>query len=140
MAEHVVRIDVDYLGDLHTKVTHAPSEQSFLTDAPVDNEGKGEYISPTDLAGASIASCVATIMGIKARKNDINIEGLHISVEKRMVNVPFRRIGKLSFEITFKHPLAKKEFDIMANVVKTCPVTRSLHPDIELDYKFNLPE
>lgn len=140
MAEHVVRIDVDYLGDLHTEVKHAPSGQSFLTDAPVDNEGKGEYISPTDLAGASIASCVATIMAIKARKNDINIEGLHISVEKRMVNVPFRRIGKLSFEITFRNPLSKKEFDLMANVVKTCPVTRSLHPDIELDYKFNLPE
>ena len=137
MAKHQVKIDVEYLGDLHCNVTHGPSGHSFLTDAPVDNEGKGEYISPTDLAAASIGSCISTIMGIKARNNNIDIKGMKVSVTKEMVNQPFRRIGKLIFEINFPHKLNDKDFQILSNVVKTCPVTRSLSPDVELDYTFN---
>ncbi|MFP4370495.1 MAG: OsmC family protein [Candidatus Kapaibacterium sp.] len=140
MEKHIVNIDVDYLGDLRTKVTHEPSGTGFLTDAPLDNLGKAEYISPTDLAGASIGSCVATIMGIKARQKEINIEGLHIRVSKEMVNEPYRRIAKLSFVITFPRKLKDEDFKLLSNVVKTCPVTRSLHPDIKLDYKFSFKE
>lgn len=137
MGKHQVKIDIEYLGDLHCSVTHGPSGYSFMTDAPVDNEGKGEFISPTDLAGASIGSCVATIMGIKARNNDIDIKGMKISVIKEMLNEPFRRIGKLIIDITFPHELNDKEFNILSNVVKTCPVTRSLSPDVELEYDFH---
>src|SRR5690606_41637508 len=70
----LVQIDVEYLGDLHCKVIHTPSGQSFITDAPIDNQGKGEFISPTDLTAASIASCIATIMAIKARNSGFDIE------------------------------------------------------------------
>lgn len=137
MEKHLVRIDVDYLGDLHCKVTHAPSGTSFLTDAPLDNQGNAEYISPTDLAVASIGSCIATIMGIKANAKGIDIKGMKISTVKEMVDKPFRRIGKISIEITYPHELSDKDFKLLSNVVKTCPVTRSLSGDIDLEYKFD---
>ncbi len=136
MAEHLVKINVEYLGGLRCRVTHGPSGISFLTDAPLDNRGKAEYISPTDLAGASIASCIATIMGIKAMDAGIDIKGMSIDVTKEMVNQPFRRIGKLTVEITFPHLLDDKSFNLLSNVVKTCPVTRSLSPEVEVDFSF----
>lgn len=140
MAKHKVEINVDYLGDLHCSVEHGPSGNKFMTDAPIDNRGKAEYISPTDLAGASIGSCVATIMGIKAQDNNIDIKGLKIKVTKEMVNEPYRRIGKLTFDITFPHKLSDEEFKLLSNVVKTCPVTRSLSPEVELEYSFSYAE
>ncbi len=135
-----VQIDVKYLGGLHCSVTHGPSGQTFITDAPLDNKGTGQYISPTDLVAASIASCVSTIMGIKAMENDIDIKGLKISAIKEMINDPYRRIGKLMIKVTFPHRLDDKDYKLLANVVKTCPVTRSLHPDINLDYEFSFAE
>jgi len=128
----MVNIIIDYLGDLHCKVTHQPSGNFFLTDAPLDNNGTAEYISPTDLAAASIGSCIATIMGIKANSNNIDISGLKIIVSKEMINEPFRRISKLTINIYFKRDYSDKERTILENVVKTCPVTRSLLPEIEV--------
>ena len=136
----MVKIDVEYLGDLHCKVTHAPSGNGFLTDAPLDNQGKAEYISPTDLLGGSIGSCIATIMGIKARDLGADIEGMTIEVSKEMVTKPFRRVGKLSFIITFPKALSDEHFKILSNVVNTCPVTRSLSPEIELVREFKFKE
>jgi uncharacterized OsmC-like protein len=132
----MVKIAVEYLGDLMCSVEHTPSGNKFLTDAPLDNNGQARYISPTDTLCASLASCVATIMGIKANVNNIDIKGLKISAFKEMINEPFRRVGKISFEIIFPRQLNEKDFAIMKEVVKTCPVTRSLHPDIELEYEF----
>ena len=137
MKQHKVRIDVEYLGDLHCSVTHGPSGTSFITDAPADNKGKEEFISPTDLAAASIGSCVSTIMAIVADNHGIDIKGLKISVIKEMQDKPFRRIAKLSFDITFPNKLNEKEFALLANIVKICPVTRSLSKDVELEYEFN---
>ncbi len=128
----MVNIIIDYLGDLHCKVTHEPSGNFFLTDAPLDNNGTAEYISPTDLAAASIGSCIATIMGIKANSNKIDISGLKIIVSKEMINEPFRRISKLTINIYFNRDYSDKERTILENVVKTCPVTRSLLPEIEV--------
>lgn len=136
----MVQIDIDYLGDLMCKVTHTPSGNTFFTDAPIDNNGQARYISPTDLLAASIGSCIATIMGIKANANGIDIKGLKISVVKEMVNTPFRRVSKLTARINFALPLNEKDLAIMQNVVNTCPVTRSLLPEIEIDYKIILPE
>ncbi|MCB0701679.1 MAG: OsmC family protein [Candidatus Kapaibacterium sp.] len=133
----MVKISVDYLGDLYCKVTHTPSGKSFKTNAPIDNKGKGDEISPTDLVAASIASCVTTIMGIKANEKNIDIEGMNITCSKIMTNVPFRRIDKLILDITFPHPLIEDDFKMLSNVVKTCPVTRSLTSEIELEYNFN---
>ncbi len=128
----MIKINVKYLGDLHCQVTHGPSGQSFITDAPVDNNGKGEFISPTDLAAASIGSCIATIMAIKARDMAIDIKGLEIDVTKEMEQLPYRRIKKLTVEITFPIRLDEKQLKIMTNVVNTCPVTRSLKEEVEV--------
>ena len=136
----MVQINIDYLGDLMCKVTHTPSGNSFFTDAPLDNTGEARYISPTDLLAASIGSCIATIMGIKAKANGINIEGLKITVDKEMDNLPFRRVSKLTVRIYFASILNEKDFAIMQNVVNTCPVTKSLLPEIELDYQIILPD
>ena len=106
----MVQINIDYLGDLMCKVTHTPSGNSFFTDAPLDNTGQARYISPTDLLAASIGSCIATIMGIKANTNGINIEGLKITVGKEMDNLPFRRVSKLTVRIYFATILNEKDF------------------------------
>jgi putative redox protein len=134
----MVQIDVEYLGDLHCKLTHGPSGSTFLTDAPLDNEGKGEFFSPTDLLAAASASCIATIMGIVARKHSIAIEGMKITALKEMTNVPFRRVAKLRLEVVYPNKLNENEFQLLANVVRTCPVTRSLSPDVEfeIEYKY----
>ena len=132
----MVELFVEYLGDLHCKVKHGPSGQEFFTDAPVDNQGKGEFISPTDMLGAASASCITTIMGIVARNNNIDIVGLKVKVMKEMTNVPFRRVKKLTMEFTFPKSLNTKEYKLMENVVKTCPVTRSISPEVEIDTKF----
>ena len=126
----MVQINIEYLGDLHCQIEHGPSGQTFLTDAPIDNNGKGEFISPTDLLATSVGSCIATIMGIQANRHNIDIKGLKIIVLKEMQNEPYRRVKTLFIEFQFPKKLDDKSFTIMKNVIKTCPVTRSLHPDI----------
>jgi uncharacterized OsmC-like protein len=135
----MVQIDIEYLGDLHCKVIHAPSGNYFLTDAPLDNQGKAEYISPTDLTAASIGSCIATIMGIKAQSSNIDLTGLKISVFKDMITQP-RRIGKIIVNIYFPKRYTDKEFSILENVVKTCPVSRSLSNEVIIEPNYFFPE
>lgn len=136
----MIKISVDYLGDLYCNVVHTPSGNSFKTNAPVDNKGKGDFISPTDLVAASIASCVTTIMGIKAEEKNIDIKGMNITASKIMTEIPFRRIDKLILDITFPYRLNEVDFKLLSNVVKTCPVTRSLTSEIKLEYNFNFAE
>ncbi len=140
MGKHTVQIDVDYLGDLSCQVTHVPSGNSFFTDAPLDNNGQARYISPTDLAGASIAACISTIMGIKAEAKGIDIKGMKVSVVKEMVSEPTRRIGKFDIVIRFPHKLNDKDFQLLSNVVKTCPVSKSLAPEVDINFKFEFAE
>jgi putative redox protein len=140
MEQHTVQIDVEYLGDLHCKAIHGPSGSELLTDAPVDNHGKGEYFSPTDLAVTAIATCIPTIMGINARQNNIDIVGLKVSATKEMMNEPYRRIKKITLNFVFPHVLNDKDFTIMKNVIKTCPVTRSFHPEIEIVANYSFAE
>jgi putative redox protein len=132
MDKHIVKIGVEYLGDLHCEITHGPSGQKFLTDAPVDNQGRGEFISPTDMLGTAVGSCIATIMGIVAKNNNIDITGMKVTISKEMTNIPYRRIARLTLDIEFPHMLNEKEFGLMSNVPKTCPVTRSISPEVEL--------
>ncbi|MCX6146147.1 MAG: OsmC family protein [Candidatus Kapabacteria bacterium] len=132
----MVKIEIEYLGDLMCEVTHSPSGNKFFTDAPLDNQGQARYISPTDLLAASIGSCVATIMGIKAKANNIEIKGMKILTFKEMINTPFRRVDKLTLEIIFPNKLDDKDYELLSNVVKVCPVTKSLLPEIELEYSF----
>lgn len=133
-------LSVEYLGNLHTKVTHGLSGQNFMTDAPLDNQGKGEFISPTDMLACAAGACMATIMGTKAKADNIDIDGMKIKVRKEMESAPQRRIGCLIFDITFPHKLSEKEQTILTNVVKNCPVVRSLNPEIMIDYAFHYAE
>src|SRR3990167_2678018 len=98
----MVKIDMVYEGNLRCRLTHGPSGDEILTDAPVDNMGKGEAFSPTDLAAAALGSCMMTIMGIAAQKHNLDLAGTTFEIEKTMVTVPVRRIGKIA--VRFEMP------------------------------------
>jgi putative redox protein len=127
-----------YKGDLRTSATHLQSGTTIETDAPTDNQGKGERFSPTDLVATALATCMVTTMGIKARSMDIQLDGTKADVTKIMVSDP-RRIGKIVVHLFFpKHLLLdEKQKTILENTARTCPVERTLHPDVELDLQFN---
>ena len=125
---------VVYNGELRTTCTHIRSGNSFETDAPVDNNGRGERFSPTDLMSTSLATCMITVMGIKARTMGFDLTGVTIDVLKIMKADP-RRVGGI--ELTFHIPDSLNEIDektkaILKNTGITCPVQLSIHPDIEV--------
>jgi putative redox protein len=125
---------VVYEGGLRTTCTHLQSNNSFETDAPVDNHGKGERFSPTDLMATSLATCMITVMGIKARMMDFDLDGVKIEVLKIMKPDP-RRVGGI--DLTFHIPDSLKTIDektktILKHTGDTCPVMKSIHPDIEV--------
>ncbi|MBC7875079.1 MAG: OsmC family protein [Ferruginibacter sp.] len=125
---------VVYNGDLRTTCTHLKSGSTFETDAPLDNNGKGERFSPTDLLATSLATCMITVMGIKARTMGIDLNGVKIDVLKIMKPDP-RRVGGI--DLTFHIPAGLKDIDeksktILRNAGTTCPVQFSIHPDIEV--------
>ena len=127
-----------YKGDLRTTSTHLQSGTVIETDAPTDNQGKGERFSPTDLVANALGTCMVTTMAIKARSMNINLDGTKLDVTKIMVSDP-RRIGKIIVHVFFPAALGldDKQKDILEKTARTCPVERSLHPDIELDMEFN---
>ena len=131
-----VQIDVLYEGDLHCSVVHGPSGERFRTDAPVDNQGRGEHVSPTDLVGAAMGSCMLTIMGIAARTHDIDMSGARARVVKIMSAVPRRHIGELRIEITLPAALDAKSRKKLERAALGCPVHASLGPDTHVDLKF----
>jgi putative redox protein len=131
----MVEIAISYEGELHTRAVHGPSRSELETDAPKDNEGRGEAFSPTDLLATALGSCMLTVMGILARRKGWAIEGARARVEKHMVVQPVRRIGKLVVE--FDMPAVPEEARTMLErAAHTCPVHQSLHPDVELDIRF----
>ena len=128
--------NVTYKGSLRTVSVHLRSGNEIITDAPVDNNGKGEAFSPTDTVATALASCMLTIMGVKANANNINIEGAFAEVTKTMGVNP-RRITKI--DIVFKLPFDfdEKTKTILEKAALTCPVYYSLHSDIEKNVIFN---
>lgn len=125
-----------YLGELRTENEHLQSGNKIITDAPIDNQGKGEAFSPTDLLATALGNCIMTIMGIKARDNDINIEGTEINVTKIMASDP-RRVAEVIVEFTFpKKNYTEKEKQLIESVAGTSPVPLSLHPDLKQTIKF----
>ena len=120
---------VTYQGDLRTTAIHLQSNNEIITDAPVDNQGKGEAFSPTDLLVTSLASCMLTIIGIKARDMYIDIAGTTAEVTKVMATDP-RRVSEIHVAITFNEQLDDKTQKIFYNTALTCPVAKSIHPDI----------
>ena len=125
---------VVYNGDLRTTCTHLRSGDNFETDAPVDNNGKGERFSPTDLMSTSLATCMLTVMGIKARSMGFDLNDIKVEVLKIMKADPRRVSG---IELTFHIPNSLKDIDektktILKYIGETCPVMKSIHPDIEV--------
>lgn len=127
---------VTYEGGLRTKAAHIASQNSIITDAPVDNRGKGEAFSPTDLTATALASCMLTIMGITATDRGWNIDGSEATVIKSMGAAP-RRIAAVEIVITMKgDDLSQDARDILEKAGRSCPVALSLHPDIEQKISF----
>jgi uncharacterized OsmC-like protein len=126
---------VVYEGALRTTCTHLQSGNYFETDAPVDNNGKGERFSPTDLMATSLATCMLTVMGIKARTMGFDLDDVQVEVEKKMKADP-RRVGGINLFFHFPenlHNADDKTKQVLKNTGITCPVQQSIHPDIEVN-------
>jgi len=126
-----------YKTDLRTEAVHVQSGTLIETDAPTDNQGKGERFSPTDLVVVALGTCMVTTMGIKARSMDIVLDNTRVEVTKIMVSDP-RRIGKIIAKVYFPAGITDdaRTRELLERTARTCPVERSLHPDIELDMQF----
>ena len=135
-----VEIDIAYLGELRCEATHKLSGKQIFTDAPLDNHGKGESFSPTDLVATALGACMLTIMGIVAQRNNWDLGGTTVHVVKEMAARPARRIGKLTVTITIPAAVSAtfsaEDRQKIENAAHTCPVHHSLHPDVEKDIKF----
>ena len=129
-------ITIDYLGNLRTEAFHPLSGKKILTDAPPDNNGKGEAFSPTDLMATALGSCMLTIMAITGNTNKIDIIGSKVSVEKIMDSNP-RRIGTINININLPKKLTSKERTVLERAGKHCPVAKSIHPNIKENIYFS---
>ena len=132
----VVAIQFEYLGDLHCKAVHGPSGTELNTDAPKDNQGRGESFSPTDLVATALGTCMLSVMGIMARTLNIDIAGTTASVEKEMTIAPPRRIQSLIVKIHVPHLLSSENKEKLERAAHTCPVHKSLHPDVQTPIEF----
>ncbi len=130
----MVRMDVTYDGDLRCTATHAPSGATLVTDAPVDNHGKGESFSPTDLLATSTLTCIMTILAIRAESRGLDLNGMHGHVEKHMVPGP-RRVGRLVAEVVLPDGLEDEARAWLIADAASCPVTRSISDGIDLDLR-----
>lgn len=136
----MVKLHVEYEGGLHCNLTHGPSGSKISTDAPKDNHGKGETFSPTDLVSSALAACMLTIMGIVAERHQIKLEGAKVEVTKEMIQEPVRRIGKLTVNFQMPAGIPQKERILLERAAETCPVHKSLHPDIQIPITFSYPD
>jgi putative redox protein len=132
----MTQITSRYEGQLRTLCTHEESGQTLRTDAPKDNQGKGEFFSPTDLVATALGSCLLTIMGIAAQKIGVDLTGTHAQVEKIMTSTPPRKIKALHALITCPHSFEPKVQEQLERAALGCPVHASLHPEIEQRIEF----
>lgn len=132
----MVEINIDYEGDLHCRARHGPSGSSLATDAPADNQGRGEAFSPTDLLATALGTCMITTMGIFARRKEIDLGGSRVHVTKEMVADPSRRVGRLGVTIDLPARLQPRQRQALENAAHTCPVHNSLHPAVTIDVVF----
>ncbi|MBV9998024.1 MAG: OsmC family protein [Verrucomicrobia bacterium] len=133
----MVTIEIEYQGQLHTQAVHGPSGTRLITDAPVDNGGKGESFSPTDLVATALGTCMVTVMGIFAARHEIDLRGTRVTVAKEMVQQPVRRIGTLHVDIHVPLPASHPHRSALENAARTCPVHQSLHPDVLISVAFH---
>jgi len=135
----MVEIHAVYEGNLRCHIRHGPSGQEISTDAPTDNYGRGEAFSPTDLVGAALGSCLLTVMGIVARRHQIDLTGASVVVRKEMVDRPMRRIAALTAVVTFPRAYSDTQRALLEGAAKGCPVHRSLHQEVEAPIEFRYP-
>tara|TARA_Y100001935_G_scaffold232616_1_gene214434 strand:+ start:107 stop:508 length:402 start_codon:yes stop_codon:yes gene_type:complete len=126
---------VEYKGELRTEAVHLKSGKTIITDAPIDNQGKGEAFSPTDLVATALGSCMITIMGIVAEREGITLDGTTAEVEKVMATSP-RRIGEVKIKIKFIQKLNRDQIDKLERAAKTCPVSGSLSENLKETVEF----
>ena len=130
------KIESSYLGELRVSSAHLASDTEIITDAPVDNNGKGESFSPTDLVATALGTCMITVMGIYAEKNGILMPNVYSRTNKVMSSHP-RKISKLKIEIIFDdNRLSNEQKQSLKGVALNCPVAKSLHPDIQQEIEF----
>lgn len=136
----MVKMNIIYEGQLHCKLTHEQSGSVIVTDAPKDNNGKGEAFSPTDLVAAALGSCIITVMGIVAARHQLDLTGTTADVTKEMIASPERRIGKISVTLKMSRGIPGDKRAMLENAAHTCPVHKSLHPDIVTPIVFIYPD
>ena len=130
-------VRTQYIGGLRTKAHHVNSGNELITDAPLDNKGRGEAFSPTDLLATSLGSCALTIMGIAANEHGFNIDGTEVKITKIMTSNP-RRVGEVVVEFNFpQNNYSEKEKKFIRVAADSCPVNQSLHPDLKKTFVFN---
>jgi putative redox protein len=136
----MVEIDITYEGGLRCAAVHGPSGTTLRTDAPKDNMGKGESFSPTDLVAAALGTCMMTIMGIAARTMEVDLTGARVKVVKDMATAPARRIARLKVEISIPRALTPDQRRHLESAAHACPVSKSLHPDVDAPVTFRWGE
>lgn len=135
----MVEVRAVYEGGLRCRVTHGPSTQALVTDAPVDHHGRGEAFSPTDLVAAALGSCILTVMGIVAERHQIALAGTTVRVKKEMVADPIRRISSLAVTVTFPRAYPESQRNLLERAALNCPVHHSLHPQLHAPIVFQYP-
>ena len=136
----MVEIQIAYQGELRCLARHGPSGSTITTDAPVDNMGKGQSFSPTDLVATALGTCMLTIMGIVAQRHNLDISGTKVTVTKEMVTQPIRRIARLTVTFKVPHDLPEADRKRLENGALSCPVHKSFHPDVEQAILFHWGE
>lgn len=136
----MVPISITYRGDLRCEAVHGPSGTRLVTDPPVDNQGRGESFSPTDLLATAYGTCMATIMAIVARRDGIALEGLRVEVEKHMTAAPPRKVARLVVRFAMPAGLAAAARPKLEAAARTCPVALSVHPDVAVEVAFAYPD
>jgi putative redox protein len=132
----MVEINVTYEGGLRCRATHGPSETELATDAPKDNMGLGESFSPTDLVATALATCIATTIGIMAKRKGFDIPNMRVRVEKHMSTDSPRRIVRLPIKLWIPLPPHHPERALIENAAHGCPVHQSVRADIEMPIEF----
>ena len=132
----MVSITTRYEGELRCKAEHGPSKSTIITDAPVDNHGKGEAFSPTDLVGAALGTCMMTIIGIVAARHGLDVRGMTARTEKVMTSEGPRRIKSLRTVLSILLLADHPQRSMLENAAYTCPVHKSLHPDVDAAIEF----
>ena len=129
-----------YLGQLRCKVTHGPSKVELVTDAPTDNQGRGESFSPTDLVVTAMATCQLTTMGIVAQRDHVILDGTRVYAEKHMSTEGPRRIVRILLRMVFPPGIPRDYRPKLETTARTCPVAQTPHPDVQVDETFSYPD